>query len=75
MIHQYRLSLSRDQVAMKACPYRKDFYAKLIYDPEGGDAITPARLDTDLDQWLLALKKIIERMQNFYANGKHDKGF
>lgn len=60
---------------MKSCPYRKDFYAKLINDPEGGDTLSVERVDVDLDQWLAALDNIVKRMQKFYTDGKHDKGF
>ncbi|SCV69425.1 BQ2448_2445 [Microbotryum intermedium] len=48
-------------LAMKACPYRKDFYAKL----------GPAESDVDglLQAWLNALEKIIAQLEAFYAAG------
>ena len=58
---------------MKSCPYRKDFYAKLVSDPEGGEPVSPERLDADLDKWLEALDTIVKRVQKFYVDGKHDK--
>lgn len=60
---------------MKACPYKKDFYAKLAADPEGGASITDAQFDEELNKWLAALSSIVTRMQSFYTAGGHDKGF
>ena len=60
---------------MKSCPYRKDFYAKLISDPEGGEPVPRERLNADLDKWLAALDSIVNRMQKFFTDGRHDKGF
>jgi len=54
-------------LAMKACPYRKDFYAKLGSPPE--------KVDEELKKWLEALDAIIQRMQGFYEAGGHGKGF
>ena len=49
-------------VAMKACPYRADFYAKL-----GGDA---ARVAAELRAWLGALERIVAVLHAFLgANG------
>ncbi|CAE6523801.1 unnamed protein product [Rhizoctonia solani] len=45
-------------VAMKACPYRKDFYEKIGSPP-----------DDQLDAWLGALDAIITRMDVFYKAG------
>ena len=45
-------------VAMKACPYRKDFYAKLGEPRE--------QVDQNLRAWLEALEKIVREMQQFY---------
>ena len=59
---------------MKACPYRKDFYAKLTFDPEGGATISQDRLDGDLNKWLDALARIIKTLQDFYAEGGYGKG-
>lgn len=52
---------------MKACPYRKDFYAKLG-PPE-------APIDSELSKWNSALGAILDRVEAFYVAGKHDKGF
>jgi len=54
-------------LAMKACPYRKDFYEKLGSPQE--------KVDEELKKWLDALDVIIARLQNFYKAGAHDKGF
>ena len=59
------------KVAIKACPYKKDFYAKLAADPNGGAAVTSERLNTELDKWLAALDGIVKRMEKFYADGKY----
>jgi len=47
------------QLAMKACPYRKDFYEKLGSPPE--------KVQTELKKWLDALEKIVKQMQDFYT--------
>ncbi|KAF9527325.1 glycolipid transfer protein domain-containing protein [Crepidotus variabilis] len=62
-------------VAMKACPYRKDFYEKLASDPSGGPPATQDKLNTELDKWLAALSSIVTRMENFYEKDGHNKGF
>ncbi|GAA6047614.1 hypothetical protein JCM3770_001589 [Rhodotorula araucariae] len=54
-------------LAMKACPYRKDFYAKLG-PPE-------APVDSELGKWNAALGSILDRMEAFYAAGNYAKGF
>merc|ERR1712230_356132 len=54
-------------LAVKACPYRKDFYAKLG-PPE-------APIDSELSKWNSALGAIRDRVEAFYVAGKHDKGF
>lgn len=64
----------RYQVAMKACPYRADFYAKLAADPDGGDPASHDKLSTELDKWLAALDAIVTRMETFYEKGGHGKG-
>jgi len=61
-------------VAMKACPYRKDFYDKLAADPNGGAPASPEKLDEELNKWLAALAAIVERVQAFYESGGHNKG-
>jgi len=60
------------KVAMKACPYKKDFYAKLAADPAGGVAVTSDRLNTELDKWLAALDNIVKRMEKFYTDNKYN---
>ncbi|TFY81976.1 hypothetical protein EWM64_g2037 [Hericium alpestre] len=61
-------------VALKACPYRADFFAKLRADPAGGVEVAQAKLDDDLDRWLAALDAIVARVQAFYVEGGYDKG-
>ncbi|PWN99503.1 glycolipid transfer protein [Tilletiopsis washingtonensis] len=53
-------------LAMKACPWRKDFYEKLGSPPE--------RVESELEAWLNALEKIVSQLQGFYAQGNYDKG-
>ena len=60
---------------MKACPYRADFYAKLVEDKSGGAPASEEKLNQQLDKWLAALEAIVKRMEDFYAKGKYDKGF
>jgi len=60
---------------MKACPYRVDFYAKLTADPDGGTPVSDEDFDKELENWLQGLDSIINRMQKFYEEGKHDQGF
>ncbi|KIY44584.1 het-c2 protein [Fistulina hepatica ATCC 64428] len=62
-------------IAMKACPYRKDFYAKLAADPAGGPSVSDDKLNEDLNKWLAALDAIVIRMEVFYEKGGHNKGF
>jgi hypothetical protein len=66
---------ARIQVAMKACPYRKDFYAKLKADPAGGSPISDEKLNTDMNAWLDALHKIVVHMQSFYETNGYNKNF
>lgn len=47
---------------MKACPYRKDLYAKLD------------STDEELDAWLRALDNVVTHMQDFYEKGEYNKG-
>ncbi|TRM70217.1 glycolipid transfer protein domain-containing protein [Schizophyllum amplum] len=61
-------------VAMKACPYRKDFYEKLAADPAGGAPASQETVDAELDKWLAALDAIVKRMEDFYAKGGYGKG-
>ncbi|TFK25195.1 het-c2 protein [Coprinopsis marcescibilis] len=62
-------------VALKACPYRKDFYAKLAADPAGGPSASQEKVSTELDKWLAALDKIVNKLQTFYETEGHNKGF
>lgn len=54
------------KLAMKACPYRKDFFAKL------GDDQT--KVLEQLKEWLDALAKIVNIIMTFYASGNYGKG-
>ena len=47
------------QLAMKACPYRQDFFNKLGSPPD--------RVEEQLEQWLNGLEKVVTQMQTFYA--------
>ncbi|KAF9233549.1 het-c2 protein [Melanogaster broomeanus] len=58
-------------VAMKACPYRKDFYAKLAADAEGGASVADDKLSEELDKWLHGLDKIVKQMQKVYKEKKY----
>lgn len=60
---------------MKACPYRADFYNKLKADPAGGPPASDEHLNESLNKWLAAQSSIITRMEKFYADGGHAKGF
>lgn len=63
------------KVAMKACPYRADFYAKLAADPAGDAAASQESVSEALDKWLAALDSIVARLEAFYEKGGHGKGF
>ncbi|KDN48875.1 GLTP-domain-containing protein [Tilletiaria anomala UBC 951] len=54
-------------LAMKACPYRQDFYTKL--------GNPPAKVEEELEHWLQGLEKIVKQLQNFYVKGGWAKGF
>ncbi|KAI0256346.1 glycolipid transfer protein [Lactifluus subvellereus] len=62
-------------VAMKACPYRADFFNKLKADPAGGSPASDDHVNEALNNWLAALDGIVTRLQTFYKAGGHDKGF
>lgn len=62
-------------VALKACPYRADFFAKLKADPAGGPPASDDHVNEGLNRWLVALDGIVKRVQDFYKAGGHDKGF
>lgn len=50
------------QLAMKACPYRNDFYTKL--GPKD-------KVDAEFGPWLNSLDVILKRMNAFYASGTY----
>lgn len=52
-------------VAMKACPYRKDFYESLV--PEGTSTEEVYAL---MEKWLAALEKIVKILVDFYVAEK-----
>ncbi|KAJ3281157.1 hypothetical protein HK104_000172 [Borealophlyctis nickersoniae] len=52
-------------LAMKACPYRKDFYAKLGADEN--------EVYAEMEKWLAALEKIVAILVAFYSVNKYDK--
>ncbi|KAF9993819.1 hypothetical protein BGZ80_008019 [Entomortierella chlamydospora] len=52
-------------MAMKACPYRADFYAKLGQDQ--------GLVKQDLTSYLAGLRKIVVQIQTFYVTNKLDK--
>jgi len=54
-------------VAMKACPYRADFYAKLGSPPD--------KVQAELGKWVTALDSIVKRLDEFYEKGGYGKGF
>lgn len=60
---------------MKACPYRKDFYAKLAADPQGGAPYPTDKLNEDLNKWLAALSSIVTRVQTFQEKNGYNKNF
>ncbi|EIM83015.1 het-c2 protein [Stereum hirsutum FP-91666 SS1] len=62
-------------VALKACPYRADFFTKLRADPAGGPEASEAKTDIELNRWLDALSNIVKRMEAFYEKGGYGKGF
>jgi len=61
-------------LAMKACPYRSVFYAKLAADPDG-PAVSEIKLNDDMDKWLTGLDMIVQRMSVFYDKGSYGKVF
>ncbi|CAG8468162.1 7188_t:CDS:2 [Scutellospora calospora] len=54
-------------LAMKACPYRVEFFKKL-----GDDQ---ARVNELYERWLAALERIVAQLICFYEQGGYDKGF
>ncbi|KAH3672302.1 hypothetical protein WICMUC_004397 [Wickerhamomyces mucosus] len=51
------------KLAMKACPYRKDFFEKL-----GADQ---AKVNDQLKEWLEALEKIVQIIFEFFESGNY----
>lgn len=60
---------------MRSCPLRADFYAKLAADPDGGKPASQEKLNGELDKWLASLNDILVRLDDFYEDGGHGKGF
>ncbi|KAH3663748.1 hypothetical protein OGAPHI_005150 [Ogataea philodendri] len=54
------------KLAMKACPYRADFFAKLGADQE--------KVAQQLEEWLSALEKIVAEIMAFFEKGNYGKG-
>ncbi|GME71871.1 unnamed protein product [[Candida] boidinii] len=54
------------KLAMKACPYRKDFFEKLGNDQE--------LVKKQLIEWLEALEEIIRIIMGFFESGNYGKG-
>ncbi|KAF8590247.1 glycolipid transfer protein [Ramaria rubella] len=54
-------------VAIKACPRRNDFYARIAQ----GEA--QEELDIELEKWLLALETLLRHMKNFYESQGYGK--
>lgn len=54
------------KLAMKACPYRKDFFEKLGADQE--------KVLEQLKTWLSALENIVTIIMNFFTSGNYGKG-
>lgn len=51
---------------MKACPYRKDFYAKLGTDQ--------TKVKEQLESYTAALERIVKQMEDYYVAGNYSKG-
>jgi hypothetical protein len=58
-------------LAMKACPYRKDFYSKLAADPDGGASVAGDKLDEELNKWLAGLDRIVAQMRKVYEENRY----
>ncbi|CAK7894877.1 hypothetical protein CAAN1_10S03708 [[Candida] anglica] len=54
------------KLAMKACPYRKDFFEKLGADQD--------KVAKQLEAWLSALEAIVKNIVEFFASGDYGKG-
>ena len=55
------------QVALKACPNRREFYLRIS---QGG---SQERLDEELARWLSGLDELVQRMAKFFDVGGHGK--
>lgn len=54
------------KLAMKACPYRKDFFDKL-----GNDL---AKVNEQLLEWVTSLETVVEEIMKFFESGNYGKG-
>jgi hypothetical protein len=54
-------------MAMKACPYRADFYTKLAADPAGGTPASAEKVDEAMSKWLGGLASQVEILKEYYA--------
>ncbi len=54
------------KLAMKACPYRKDFFLKL-----GEDSIKVAE---QLEAWVKSLEDVVDVIMKFFESGNYGKG-
>ena len=61
------------QLAMKACPYRRDFYAKLAADPDGSASVAGDNVNKELDKWLHGLNMSVDQMQKLYKQKGYGK--
>lgn len=53
------------KLAMKACPYRKDFFAKL------GDDL--AKVNEQLQAWVSSLESVVKEIMDFFESGNYGK--
>jgi hypothetical protein len=53
-------------LAMKACPYRSDFFSRLGDDP--------VRVNEQFVLWVTALEVLVDRMEKFYEQGDYGRG-
>ena len=63
--HSRTCLLTYLQVAIRAVPHRRDFYARLT---QGG---SHEKFDSELTKWLAGLEVIILRMKDFLAQGNY----
>lgn len=54
------------KLAMKACPYRKDFFEKL------GDDL--AKVNEQLKAWVESLESVVKEIMDFFESGNYGKG-